>query len=57
MLERHLEGMIEKLRSGVSSKLREGIEQAINRIVVGMDGNVTFGTKLDGLLGLHSATP
>ncbi len=31
--------------------MREAIEQAINRIVVGMDGTLTLETKPDGLLG------
>ena len=52
-LERHLQGMAEKLRSGVNGKVREAIQQSIARILVGVDGTVTLETKPDGLLGVE----
>jgi len=52
-LERHLEGMTEKLRSGVNGKVREAIQQSVARILVGVDGTVTLETKPDGLLGVE----
>ncbi len=54
-LERHLEGMTEKLRSGVNGKVREAIEQSIGRILVGVDGSLTIEAKPDGLLGVNGA--
>jgi hypothetical protein len=52
-LERHLEGMTEKLRSGVNGKVREAIQQSVARILVSVDGTVTLETKPDGLLGVE----
>ena len=52
-LERHLQGMTEKLRSGVNGKVREAIQQSIARILVGVDGNLTIEAKPGGLLGLE----
>ncbi len=52
-LERHLEGMTEKLCSGVNGKVREAIHQSVARILVGGDGTVTLETKPDGLLGVE----
>ncbi len=52
-LERHLQGMTEKLRSGVNGKVRETIQQSIARILVGGDGSLTIEAKMDGLLGLE----
>lgn len=52
-LERHLQGMTEKLRSGVNGKVREAIQQSIARILVGGDGSLTIEAKMDGLLGLE----
>jgi hypothetical protein len=51
-LERHLEGMTEKLRSGMTGKVREAIQQSIARILVGVDGGLTIEAKPGGLLGL-----
>lgn len=53
MLERHLEGMTEKLRSGVNGKVREAIQQSVARILVGVDGSLTIEAKPGGLLGLE----
>ena len=53
-LERHLQGMTEKLRSGVNGKVREAIQQSVARILVGVDGTVTLETKPDGLLGVKA---
>ncbi len=53
MLERHLQGMTEKLRSGVNGKVREAIRQSIARIVVGVDGSLTIQAKPGGLLGME----
>ncbi len=53
-LERHLEGMTERLRSGVNGKVREAIQQSVARILVGGDGTVTLETKPDGLLGVKA---
>lgn len=53
-LERHLQGMTEKLRSGVNGKMREAIQQSVARILVGVDGTVTLETKPDGLLGVKA---
>lgn len=52
-LERHLEGMTEKLRSGVNGKVREAIQQSVARILVGVDGSLTMEAKPDGLLGVE----
>ena len=52
-LERHLQGMTEKLRSGVNGKVREAIQQSIARILVGGDGGLTIEAKTGGLLGLE----
>jgi hypothetical protein len=53
-LERHLQGMTEKLRSRVNGKVREAIQQSVARILVGVDGTVTLETKPDGLLGVEA---
>jgi len=53
-LERHLQGMTEKLRSGVNGKVREAIQQSVARILVSVDGTVTLETKPDGLLGVKA---
>jgi hypothetical protein len=53
-LERHLEGMTEKLRIGATGRVREAIQQSIARILVGGDGTVTLETKPDGLLGVKA---
>jgi predicted transcriptional regulator len=37
-LDRHLQGMTEKLRSGVHGRAREAIEQFVARILVGATG-------------------
>ena len=52
-LDRHLQGMTEKLRSGVNGKVREAIQQSIARILVGGDGSLTIEAKTGGLLGLE----
>jgi hypothetical protein len=52
-LERHLQGMTEKLRSGVDGRVREAIQQSIAQILVGVDGNLTIQAKPGGLLGLE----
>jgi hypothetical protein len=52
-LERHLQGMTEKLRSGVNGKVREAIQQSVARILMGVDGSLTIEAKADGLLGLE----
>lgn len=54
-LEQHLQGLTEKLRSGVSGKVREAIQQAIARILVGVDGSLTIEAKPGGLLGLEGS--
>ncbi len=54
-LERHLQGMTEKLRSGVNGKVREAIQQSIARILVGIDGSLTIEAKPNGLLGIDGA--
>jgi site-specific DNA recombinase len=51
-LDRHLQGMTEKLRSGVNGKVREAIQQSVARILVGGDGDLTIEAKLEGLLGV-----
>ncbi|MGD0266439.1 MAG: hypothetical protein ABSD47_16020 [Candidatus Methylomirabilota bacterium] len=51
-LERHLQGMTEKLRSGVNGKVREAIQASIARILVDVDGSLTIEAKSSGLLGL-----
>ncbi len=55
MLERHLQGMTEKLRSGVTGRVREAIQQSIARILVGIDGSLTIEAKPSGLLGLDGS--
>ncbi len=51
-LERHLQGMTEKLRCGVNGKVREAIQQSVDRILVGVDGGLTA-RRSRGLLGLE----
>jgi hypothetical protein len=53
-LERHLEGITDKLRSGVNGKVREAIQQSVARILVSVDGTVTPERKPDGLLGVKA---
>jgi hypothetical protein len=53
VLERHLQGLTEKLQSGVNGKVREVIQQAIGRILVGTDGSLTIEARPGGLLGLE----
>ncbi len=52
-LERHLQGMTEKLQNGVNGKVREAIQQSIARILVGTDGSLTIEARTGGLLGLE----
>lgn len=52
-LQRHLDGIIEKLRSGVNGKVREAIQRMVAQIVVGEDGSLTLDTKPVGLLRLN----
>lgn len=53
MLERHLQGMTEKLRSGMTGRVREAIQQSLARILVGVDGSLTIEAKPSGLLGVE----
>ena len=52
-LERHLQGLTEKLRSGMTGRVREAIEQSVARIVVAVDGSLTIEATPGGLLGLE----
>ncbi len=52
-LERHLEGMTERLCSGVNGKVREAIQPSIARILVDTDGALTIEARTGGLLGLE----
>jgi hypothetical protein len=54
-LERHLEGLTEKLRSGDMGRVREAIRASVERIVVGEDGALSMEVKPGGLLGGASA--
>ena len=54
-LERHLQGLTEKLRSGVHGKVREAIEQSVAQILVGGDGSLTIEAKPGGLLGVDGS--
>ncbi len=56
-LQRHLEGMTEKLRSGVNGKVREAIQASSARILVGSDGSLTIEAKPEGLLGVEGTHP
>jgi hypothetical protein len=51
-LERHWQGLTEKLRSGVNGKVREAIQQTVTRILVGVEGSLTIEARPGGLLGL-----
>jgi predicted transcriptional regulator len=42
-LERHLQGLAEKLRSRTTGRVREAIEQSVARFVVGVDGSLNRG--------------
>ncbi len=53
-LERHLQGMTEKLRSGVNGRVREAIQQSVARILVGADGSLTIEARPYGLLGVET---
>ena len=55
ILERHLKGMTEKLRSATPGKVREAIQQSVARIVIGLDGSLTIEAKPAGLLGLETS--
>ena len=50
VLERHLEGLVERLRGGVAGRVREAIEQSVAQIVVAADGTMTLVAKPYGLL-------
>jgi hypothetical protein len=54
-LERHLEGMAEKLRSGDTGRVREAIRATIENTMVGEDGTLTLAVKPEGLLGAQTA--
>jgi hypothetical protein len=54
-IERHLQGMTEKLRSGMTGRVREAIQQSIARIVVRVDGSLTIEAKPKGILGLEGS--
>ena len=56
-LERHLQGMAEKLRGGENGKVREAIGQSVARIVAGVDGSLTIEAKPGGLLGVDGTLP
>jgi hypothetical protein len=53
MLDEHLQGLTEKLRSGVSAKVREVIQGAVARSLVDVNGGRTIKAKKGGLLGLE----
>ena len=50
---RHPQGLTENLPSGVKGKVQQVIQQAIARILVGVDRSLTIGAKLGVLLGLQ----
>jgi hypothetical protein len=52
-LQRHLQGMTEKLRSGVNREAREAIQQSITQILVGLNGSLRIEAKPGGLLGVN----
>ena len=56
VLERHLEGLVERLRGGVAGRVREAIEQSVAQIVVAADGTMTLVAKPDGLLGVEGTS-
>ena len=56
-LERHLQGMTEKLRSGVHGKVREASQKSAARILVGDNGSPSIEAKPGGLLGVDGTLP
>jgi len=52
VLERHLQGMTEKLRSGMTGRVRETVQQSTARMLVEDDGSLTIEAKPGGLLGV-----
>jgi hypothetical protein len=57
MLERHLQGMTETLRSAMAGRVRDAIQQSVARILVGVDGDLTIEAKPKGPLGLGGSLP
>ncbi len=54
-LERHLEGLTDKLRSGITGRVQEAIRASVEKIVVREDGSLTLVVKPEGLLGTQTA--
>ncbi len=52
-LDRHLQGLVQELRSGIQGKVRDAIERTIGKLVVDTDGSITIEAKPDGLLGIE----
>ena len=52
-LERHLQGMTEKLRCGGNGQVREALQQTVTRILMGANGSLTIEARTGGLLGLE----
>jgi hypothetical protein len=55
VLERHLAGLTDKLRSGSTGRVREAIRASVEKIVVAEDGSLTLDVKPEGLLGAQAA--
>ncbi len=55
VLERHLEGLVEKLRSGMTGRVREAIRASVKKILVSEDGSLTLEVRPEGLLGAQTA--
>lgn len=53
MLERHLQGMIEKPRRGMTGGVREAFQESVARILVSVDRSVTIDARPGGLLALE----
>ena len=54
-LERHLESLVEMLRSGMTGRVREAIRASVEKILVGTDGSLTLEVKPEGLLGTQAS--
>jgi hypothetical protein len=53
-LQRHLEGLVVKLRSGATGRVREAIRASMEKILVGDDGSLSLEVKPEGLLGTQT---
>ena len=52
-LERHLQALVQELRSGVQGKVPDALERTVGKLMVDTDGSITIEAKPDGPLGIE----